>query len=112
MAINFTVPTPEEYAPFYADYVQRASQHNDIHTALSSQIEEILNALDALTEAQARFKPGAGGIGPLRGDRPPERRGARLLLPVAAHFALAIKFPCLALSKMILYELLDLIRFL
>ena len=59
MTTNFTVPTPEEYAPFYADYVQRASQHNDIHNALSSQIEEILNALDALTDAQARFKPGA-----------------------------------------------------
>lgn len=58
MATKFTVPTSEEYAPFYADYIQRASQRDDIHTALSSQIEEILNALDALTDAQARFKPG------------------------------------------------------
>lgn len=58
MATNFTVPTPEEYAPFYADYVQRASQRDDIHTALSNQIEEILTALDALTDSQARFRPG------------------------------------------------------
>ena len=58
MATKFTIPTPEEYAPFYADYVQRASQRDDINSALSSQIEEILNALDPLTDSQARFKPG------------------------------------------------------
>jgi hypothetical protein len=58
MATTFTVPTSEEYAPSYADYIQRASQREDIHTALSDQIEEILNALDLLTDAQARFKPG------------------------------------------------------
>jgi hypothetical protein len=58
MATKFTVPTSEEYAPFYADYVQRASQRDDIQAALSTQIEEILNALDTLTESQARFKPG------------------------------------------------------
>ena len=58
MATTFTVPTSEEYAPFYADYVQRASQREDIHIALSDQIEEILNALDPLTDSQARFKPG------------------------------------------------------
>ena len=58
MATYFTVPTTEEYAPSYADYIQRASQRDDIHIALSTQIEEILNALAALTDAQARFKPG------------------------------------------------------
>lgn len=58
MAAKFTVPTSEEYAPFYADYIQRASQRDDIRATLSSQIEEILNALDALTDTQARFKPG------------------------------------------------------
>jgi hypothetical protein len=56
---TFTVPTPAEYAPFYADYVQRASQRDDIQAALSDQIEEILNTLDSLTESQARFKPGS-----------------------------------------------------
>lgn len=58
MATKFTTPTPEEYAPFYADYIQRASQREDIPAALSGQIEEILTALDSLTDAQARFKPG------------------------------------------------------
>jgi len=58
MAATFAVPTPEEYAPFYADYIQRASQRDDIAAALSDQIEEILNALDSLTDTQARFKPG------------------------------------------------------
>ena len=58
MATTFTVPTPEEYAPFYADYIQRAEQRADIHAALSDQIEEMLDALDSLTDAQARFKPG------------------------------------------------------
>ncbi len=58
MTTIFTLPTPEEYAPFYADYVERASQREDIQTALSDQIEEILTALDPLTDAQARFKPG------------------------------------------------------
>jgi hypothetical protein len=58
MARTFTVPTPEEYASFYTDYVQRASQRADIHAALSDQIEEVLSALDPLTDSQARFKPG------------------------------------------------------
>ena len=58
MATTFTVPTPEEYAPFYADYIQRAEQRDDIHAALSDQIEEMLDALDSLTDAQALFKPG------------------------------------------------------
>jgi hypothetical protein len=58
MATTITVPTPEEYAPFYADYIQRASQRDDIYAALSHQIDEILNALDSLTDTQACFKPG------------------------------------------------------
>lgn len=58
MATIFTVPTSEEYAPFYTDYIQRASQRDDIHSALADQIEELFNALDSLTDAQARFRPG------------------------------------------------------
>jgi hypothetical protein len=58
MTLTFTVPSLDEYAPFYADYIQRASQREDIHHALSNQIEEILNVLDSLTDAQAGFKPG------------------------------------------------------
>ena len=58
MATTFTVPTAEEYASFYADYVQRASQRDDLYAAFSHQIDEILNALDTLTDAQACYKPG------------------------------------------------------
>jgi uncharacterized damage-inducible protein DinB len=57
MTLTFTVPSPDEYAPFYAEYIQRASQREDIQAALSDQIEQLLNALDSLTDAQARFKP-------------------------------------------------------
>ena len=55
---QLTVPSPEEYAPFYADYVQRASQREDLYTALSDQITELHAALDSLSDPQACFKPG------------------------------------------------------
>jgi hypothetical protein len=58
MATIFTVPTSDEYAPFYADYLQRASLRNNINTALSEQIEEILIMLDSITDTQALFRPG------------------------------------------------------
>jgi hypothetical protein len=51
-------PTTDEYAPFYSDYIQRASQRDDLYEALSHQIDELHARLDPLTEAQARFKPG------------------------------------------------------
>jgi uncharacterized damage-inducible protein DinB len=59
MPIQFTPPTSEEYAPFYANYVQRAAQRNDLYAALSHQIDELHAALDSLSDSQARFKPGA-----------------------------------------------------
>ena len=55
---QLTVPSPEEYAPFYADYVQRASQREDLYTALSDQITELHATLDSLSDTQACFKPG------------------------------------------------------
>jgi hypothetical protein len=55
---QLTIPTPEEYAPFYADYVQRAAQRADLHAALSDQIAELHVALDSLSDIQACFKPG------------------------------------------------------
>ncbi len=54
---SLALPTPEEYAPFYADYVQRAAQTEDVIAALPKQIEEIQNALGKLSDAQALFKP-------------------------------------------------------
>src|SRR5215212_4513733 len=50
-------PTPDEYASFYSDYVQRATKR-DVSAALSQQIEKLHSALDVLTEPQACFKPG------------------------------------------------------
>ena len=58
MTNQISPPAVEEYAPFYQDYIQRASQRETILTALSQQIEELHSALDALTDAQACFKPG------------------------------------------------------
>lgn len=58
MITKITPPTTEEYAPFYADYVQRAQAREDVIAALSSQIDEIWVALSSLNNAQARFKFG------------------------------------------------------
>jgi len=58
MPKQISPPTTDEYAPFYSDYIQRASQREDVYTALSRQIGELHAALDALSDTQARFKPG------------------------------------------------------
>ena len=55
---NLTIPAPDEYAPFYTDYIQRASQRSDVYAALSDQIPELHAALDSLSDPQACFKPG------------------------------------------------------
>ena len=54
------IPQPEsqEYAPFYSDYIQRASTRGDITAALSLQPDEMKSALGGLSDSQARFKPG------------------------------------------------------
>ena len=58
MPKQIPAPASDEYAPFYADYVQRAAQRDNVYTALSQQIDELHAALDALTDLQACFKPG------------------------------------------------------
>lgn len=58
MPNQIPLPATDEYAPFYADYVQRASQRDDVYTALAHQIDELHAALDALSDPQACFKPG------------------------------------------------------
>lgn len=55
---NLNPPTTHEYAPFYADYVQRATLRGDVIAALGLQVDELHQALDSLTDAQASFKPG------------------------------------------------------
>jgi hypothetical protein len=58
MPNKISPPTVDEYSPFYADYVQRAEQRENVYAALSDQIEELYAALDTLSDVQARFKPG------------------------------------------------------
>ena len=50
-------PEPQEYSPFYADYIQRAAAREDITAALSLQPDEMKAALGGLSDSQARFKP-------------------------------------------------------
>jgi hypothetical protein len=58
MPNQISPPASDEYATFYADYVQRAAQRNVGYAALTHQIDELHAALDALTDPQACFKPG------------------------------------------------------
>ena len=58
MPDKISTPNVDEYAPFYADYIQRAAQRDDLLAALSDQIDELHAALDSLSELQACFKPG------------------------------------------------------
>ena len=52
----FQVPTPDEYASFYADYIQRVQQRGDVIAALPRQIDELRAALGHLTNEQALFR--------------------------------------------------------
>ena len=52
------LPAVDEYAPFYADYIQRAREWDDVCAALPRQIEELRAALDPLSGEQACFRPG------------------------------------------------------
>ena len=51
-------PSPEEFAPFYTDYIERATARGDVNAALPIQVDEIRSALGGLSDSQARFKPG------------------------------------------------------
>ena len=56
MTTTITLPTTEEYSPFYADYIQRAEARGDVAAALYKQIDELNALLEKLTDKQARFK--------------------------------------------------------
>lgn len=58
MTLEITTPGLNEYAEFYAGYVQRAQARGDVFSALASQIDELRSALGSLSDEQARFKPG------------------------------------------------------
>jgi hypothetical protein len=53
---SVTPPTPEEYADFYAGYIQYATARVDVLAALPKHIEEIKTALGNLTDKQALFR--------------------------------------------------------
>ena len=55
---HISKPESQEYAPFYSDYIQRASARQDLTAALSLQPDEMKSALGGLSDSQARFKPG------------------------------------------------------
>ena len=59
MTTTLTPPTTEEYAPFYADYIQRAQARENILAAFPLQIDEIKSALGHLSDEQTRFRPGS-----------------------------------------------------
>jgi hypothetical protein len=58
MPNQISSPAADEYADFYRGYVERAQQRVDVFAALARQLDELHAALDALTDTQARFKPG------------------------------------------------------
>jgi hypothetical protein len=53
---TITHPTPDEYAEFYAGYIQYASAREDVLATLPKQIDEIKMALGSLTDKQALFR--------------------------------------------------------
>ena len=53
---NLAPPTPDEYAEFYAGYIQRAQAKGDVFAALPNQIDELQTALGTLTNEQALFR--------------------------------------------------------
>jgi uncharacterized damage-inducible protein DinB len=57
MPTTLTAPTVEEYAPFYADYIQRAEARRDVFSTLHKQIDELNEALGKLTDEQSHFRP-------------------------------------------------------
>jgi hypothetical protein len=57
MLATLTPPSPDEYAPYYSDYIERVAAA-DIHDLLSRQIEVLHSLLDPLSDAQACFRFG------------------------------------------------------
>jgi hypothetical protein len=58
MTLKLNHPTPEEYASFYADYIQRAIAREDVLSALPKQIDEVSSALGHLSDQQALYRFG------------------------------------------------------
>lgn len=54
--MKLSPPVPDEYAPFYADYIQRAVARGDVTAALPLQIDELRLALGPLSDSQALYR--------------------------------------------------------
>jgi DinB family protein len=57
MLKQISPPSSDEYASFYGEYIQRASQRDDLYSALVRQIDELHAMFDPMNDTQARFKP-------------------------------------------------------
>jgi hypothetical protein len=53
-------PQADEYAPFYAGYVQRIPEGSDLFALLSSQPDELRALLHAVSDSQANARPAPG----------------------------------------------------
>ena len=53
---NITPPNSDEYASYYAGYVERAQAKNDVFAALSQQVDELQAALGSLSDEQGLFR--------------------------------------------------------
>jgi hypothetical protein len=56
--MKLTPPTPEEFSPYYTDYIQRARDQVDVLGVLPMQIDALNSMLGRLTEEQACFRFG------------------------------------------------------
>ncbi len=54
--MKIALPTPEEFAPFYAGYIEFAAKRGDVFAAMTQQIDEMKSALGKLSDKQARFR--------------------------------------------------------
>jgi len=53
---KITLPNSDEYASYYAGYVERAERMGDVFAALSQQINALQTALGSLSDEQALFR--------------------------------------------------------
>ncbi len=56
MLKQISLPATDEYAPFYAGYIQFAQARGDVLAALPQQIDEIKSTLGVLSDKQALFR--------------------------------------------------------
>ncbi len=54
--MKLTQPTQEEYATFYAGYINFATARADVFAVLTQQLDEMKSALGKLSDTQARFR--------------------------------------------------------